>query len=159
MADKSEVEKEESSDNNSEEELSIEEDPSKDANDDDDAKMDVGTQPPTLQPADNQENNGQGREQNPPPGDRQPPHDPEDELEDEFEDDGDNFPDCYPLNPPVVDQLPEIEYPADAPRSTPSERNLDFERTVRNNFVPFSKGLKGDMYRRRTNYEHQKIMG
>ena len=78
------------------------------------------------------------------------------------DDDGDNggqFPTCYPVNPPLVEQIPEIAYNPDTPRSSPSERNLEFQRMVQNNFVPFSKGLKGEPYRRRTNYEHQQIMG
>ena len=79
--------------------------------------------------------------------------------DDDDEDDNPRFPFCYPVDPPLVEILPVVQYPEDAPRSSPSDRNLDFERMVRNNFVPFAKGLKGDAYRRRTDYEHQKIMG
>ena len=82
----------------------------------------------------------------------------EEELEVEPENQG-RFPSCYPAQPPLVEVLPEINYPADTPQSTPSQRNMEFDRMVQNNFVPFTKGLKGEAYRRRTNYEHQKIMG
>lgn len=81
-----------------------------------------------------------------------------DENGDENDDD-DVFPPCYPANPFVPEQIPFVVYPDDVTRSTPSERNLQFNRMVQNNFVPFSKGLKGEAYRRRTDYEHQQIMG
>ena len=132
----------------------------KDANDDDDANSNGANQPPLLQPADGQQGQDQGQDSRP-PSRRQSPSESENEDE-EFEDDDDfddNFPSCYPDHPPIVEPLPEIAYPDDVTRSSPSERNLDFNRMVRNNFVPFSKGLKGDAYRRRTNYEHQQIMG
>ena len=79
--------------------------------------------------------------------------------DDDDDDDNQRFPACYPIDPPVVEVLPLIEYPADAERSSPSDRNLDFNRMVQSNFVPFSKGLRGEDYRKRTNYEHQQIMG
>jgi len=79
--------------------------------------------------------------------------------EDSDDDEEDNFPACFPDDPPFVKQIPTIEYPVDAPRSSPSARNLDFNRMVQDNFVPFAKGMKGDIYRKRTNYEHQKVMG
>ena len=78
---------------------------------------------------------------------------------DDSEDGEDGFPACFPDNPPFVEQVPTVEYPVDAPRSSPSARNLDFNRMVQNNFVPFAKGMKGEIYRKRTNYEHQKVMG
>ena len=78
---------------------------------------------------------------------------------DDNENDADEFAACYPVNPPAVEVLPNIEYPEDTPRSSPSLRNLDFKRSVQNNFVPFSKGMRGESYRRRTTYEHQTVMG
>ena len=74
-------------------------------------------------------------------------------------DDGEMFPTCFPRNPPDVDRVPFVEYPADAVRSSPSDRNREFARMVQNNFVPYQKGMKGEPYRKRTNYEHQLAMG
>ena len=82
-----------------------------------------------------------------------------DSNDDDDADDEQRFPFCYPVDPPAVEVFPLIQYPADARRSSPSDRNLDFNRMVQANFVPFSKGLKGEDYRKRTNYEHQQIMG
>ena len=173
MASDSQVEEEKSSDNRrkSDEEFSADEDSSKGSvNDDDDANGRVEeVQPPVLQPhdvpMDHEEH--EGGDDSRPPSRRHSPSSSDNEEEahedEEVEDDdgeaGDNFPACYPENPPIVDQMPQVEYPVDTARSSPSERNLDFNRMVQNNFVPFSKGLKGDAYRRRTNYEHQQIMG
>ena len=95
--------------------------------------------------------------------------DPEDDPEDivraehsdssDDSDDGETFPQCFPRNPPDVERLPFVEYPADAVRSSPSDRNREFARMVQNNFVPYQKGMKGESYRKRTNYEHQLAMG
>ena len=125
---------------------------------------------PVLQPQDHEmgSNNSQEGFQN----DASPPNSPagsirehgsdsESESDDDDEDDENDqrFPFCYPVDPPLVEVLPVIQYPNDAERSSPSDRNLDFKRMVQNNFVPFAKGLKGEAYRRRTDYEHQQIMG
>ena len=68
----------------------------------------------------------------------------EEEEPDHSDDEGDfeEFPACYPSDPPVVDRVPFIDYPADAPRSSPSDRNREFNRQLRANFVPYSKGMK-----------------
>ena len=162
------VEEEKSSDdkNGSDSEISVES-PS-DVNDDDDANMN-DTPPPVLQaqdtemapPLENQLNHYSDGE-----SDQESDHEDEreNELEDEPEDDDDGdhddgFPSCYPEDPPFVVEIPLIAYPEDAPMSSPSARNLDFNRMVQNNFVPFSKGMKGEAYRKRTNYEHQMVMG
>ena len=82
------------------------------------------------------------------------------EVEDSDDsDDGETFPSCFPRNPPDVERIPFVEYPADAVRSSPSDRNRDFARRVQENFVPYQKGMKGESYRKRTNYEHQLAMG
>ena len=133
-----------------------------DANDDDDAKSKTNN-PPVLQPAD-QEMRPEVRNDSPPrlegeTSDDGSDEEREDEPEAEPEDELGQFPSCYPAQPPLVETLPRVEYPVDTPQSTPSQRNMEFDRMVQNNFVPFTKGLKGEAYRRRTNYEHQKIMG
>ena len=82
------------------------------------------------------------------------------EIQDDSDsDDGEMFPTCFPRNPPDVDRVPFVEYPADAVQSSPSDRNREFARMVQNNFVPYQKGMKGEPYRKRTNYEHQLAMG
>ena len=86
-------------------------------------------------------------------------HDEPTDDSDNDGDDDDNFPPCYPGNPFLPEQIPFVAYPEDTTRSSPSERNMAFNRMVQNNFVPFAKGLKGEAYRRRCNYEHQQIMG
>ena len=118
--------------------------------------------PPVLSAQDvNMSPQGQNDDQYDPDGsDHNSNHDGSDRSgSDDSDDDEEDFPACFPDDPPFVEQMPTIEYPVDAPRSSPSARNLDFNRMVQNNFVPFQKGMKGDAYRKRTNYEHQKVMG
>lgn len=131
----------------------------------DENKTDV--QPPTLNPNEEAmpptgQNSPQNQGQENDPEDPGTPSGSDGEVEDDSEgdsDDGDAFPDCFPRDPPEVDRVPFVEYPADAVRSSPSARNREFNRMVQENFVPYQKGMKGEPYRKRTNYEHQLAMG
>ena len=134
---------------------------------DDDAAADA-SRAPVLQPQDLGMDNGSDStpsrhsddEQSLPGSDATSDHDVnQDEDVDNDENAAEEFAACYPVNPPAVEILPNIEYPEDTPQSSPSARNLDFKRNVQNNFVPFSKGMRGESYRRRTTYEHQTVMG
>ena len=141
------VEEEESSDDKR---VPDEEFSGSDANDDDDAKSNKSGKSPVLQLQDDSMSSGQENNDS--------------SEESDFEEENDNgdddvFPPCYPSNPFLPEQIPLVVYPDDVPRSTPSERNLEFNRMVQNNFVPFAKGLRGEAYRKRTDYEHQQIMG
>ena len=126
----------------------------------DDVPMDNGDNSvPVLIPQDGsaQENNNQIQQNQIPDGSDQSVSD--DDNDDDDDDDGENFPQCYPQDPPLVEHLPRIEYPADAVRSSPSARNREFNRRLQENFVPYSKGMRGEIYRKRTAYEHQSVMG
>ena len=87
-------------------------------------------------------------------------------VEDEFDldsgddDDGPILPAAFPLNPPMPDDLPPIQFPplVDGASSS-TERNRKWARTVRDSFVAYQSGMRGDSYKRRCNYEHMVVMG
>ena len=119
---------------------------------------------PVLAPQDGMEDNNQIQQNQIQQNQRQNDaefydSDHSDDDGDDDDDDDDTFPTCYPMNPPLVEQFPRIEYPPDAMRSSPSDRNREFNRQLRDNFVPYAKGMRGEVYRKRTTYEHQSVMG
>ena len=156
------VEEEESSDDKRASDSEFSHESSDEESQDNEAFADVQTPPPALQPQDQEMGSPHESDRNSDNGENdstEEVHDDDDDAEAEAEEEDEGYPQCFPANPPIVEILPIFNYPADAPRSSPSARNLDFRRTLQNNFVPFSKGMKGEAYRKRTTFEHQTVMG
>ena len=83
----------------------------------------------------------------------------ENELAEAGQDEIVELPTVFPMEPPAPEMTPDFEYPMHLKRSSSAQRNRDWARRLKDSFVAYEPGLKGEPYRKRCDYEHMMIMG
>ena len=124
---------------------------------DEDTVARIDSPPPAPQASAEDDDMGFGHEGD--SEDRDANGDSDDGAESDEETEENRLPDAFPANPPAPDLTPDMEFISDKPRTSSSDRNRHWTRRLRDSFVAYQAGMRGDPYRRRCNFEHMTVMG
>ena len=130
----------------------VEEEESSDDNDGGDMVR-VQTPPPALEGSDEDDDMGQNA------SDNEDAHASGDDGDEDEEEELVRLPEAFPTHPPAPYLGPDLEYPPPETPSSSGDRNRLWARKVRNSFVAYQPGMKGDPYKKRCAYEHMQVMG